>query len=755
MSRPPILAMALTLLAGCQVYPSPPGLEPLEQPRALEAAPPRVNATIPSVRSRGDFEARGVATTPVVESPAVPGATGQPGEITLNFVDTDIREIARTILGTTLKLNYTIDPNVHGTGSIETATPLPRSALLPALETLLNENGATLVEKNGIYAVVPIAVGAASNRAAGANAVGAGTQVVALRYAAAKDLAKTLEPFVAEGGKISADPGRNALLVRGDAAVRGTLISLIRAFDIDLLAGQSYALFPAGDSDPAKLAGELEKVLQAQGEGALAGIVRVLPMARVNAVLVVSSQPRYIDAAKRFVSLMHRAEDATARAWHVYYVQNGQSTDLELLLQRAFTPRNVAPTGAPPGETAPGAAQLTIGGGRGPGGGTTGFGGQGSTSGLGGAGGGAGTTTGTGGGATGGAAGGLGTAIPSAAPAPEAGAGLPATEPLSTETAPGPENRIRIIANRRNNALLIYATPSEYTVIEGMLRKIDIIPLQVLIEATIAEVDLNDALQYGTQFFFNVEKVANTLGPSGAFNPAFPTLGHLPIPSTLPYFILSKSPNFALAALSNVSKVKVLSAPQVMVLDNEPARLQVGQQVPVLTGTATSTLAANAPVVNSVDYHSTGVIMQVTPRVNSGGLVTLDIAQEVSDVAAAATNTVTGSPTFNDQIFRTRVAVQDGQTVGMAGLIRDNVSEGNSGIPLLKDIPILSAFLSTQNNSRMRTELLVLITPHVVHDQRDARALTEDLRSQLINAGLVPQQLQRKGVPGLANPNGL
>ena len=245
MSRPPILAMALTLLAGCQVYPSPVGLEPLEQPQALEAAPPRVNATIPSDRHRGDFEARGVATTPVVEPPAVPGAAGQPGEITLNFVDTDIREIARTILGSTLKLNYTIDPNIHGTGSIETTAPLPRSALLPALETLLNENGATLVEKNGIYAVVPIAVGAASNRASGADAIGAGTQVVALRYAAAKDLAKTLEPFVAEGGKITADIGRNALIVSGDPAVRQTLIGLIRAFDIDVLAGHGEYFSPS------------------------------------------------------------------------------------------------------------------------------------------------------------------------------------------------------------------------------------------------------------------------------------------------------------------------------------------------------------------------------------------------------------------------------------------------------------------------------------------------------------------------------
>jgi general secretion pathway protein D len=144
----------------------------------------------------------------------------------------------------------------------------------------------------------------------------------------------------------------------------------------------------------------------------------------------------------------------------------------------------------------------------------------------------------------------------------------------------------------------------------------------------------------------------------------------------------------------------------------------------------------------------------VTPRVNSGGLVTLDIAQEVSDVAQTpAVNSVQGSPTFNDQTFQTRVAVQDGQTVGMAGLIRDNSSQGNSGIPLLKDIPVLGSLFSTQANSRARTELLVLITPHVVRDQRDARALTEDLRSQLINAGLVSQQLERRGVVGSANPN--
>ena len=751
--RPIALPFALILPGACQ-QPSQPGLEPLEQTSSLQAAEPRVSGAIPAGRSRQRaFEARGVAPAPAVPSPP-PGTTttGQAGDVTLNFVDTDIREIVRTILGTTLNLNYTIDPNVHGTGSIETGAPLPRSALLPTLETLLNENGATLIEKSGVYSVVPLPAGATHNLVSGANAVGAGTQVVALRYASARELAKVLEPYVAEGGKVSADLGRNALIISGDPGVRQTLVGLVRAFDIDILAGQSYALFPVGDGDSAKRASELERVLQAQGEGALSGIVRVIPMDRVNAVLVVSAQPRYIDAARRFFRLTNQVEDATARTWHVYYVQNGQSADLENLLQRAFTPRNVAPTAALPGGTAPGAEQLAVG----PGGGATGLGGAaggargaGATGGLGGIGG----ATGAGG-TAGGAAGGLGAGIPTAQPAAEAAP--PATEPLSTETGPGgaAENRIRIIANRKNNALLVYATPSEYGIIEGMLRKIDIIPLQVLIEATIAEVDLNDQLQYGTQFFFRADHVANTLGPPAI--PNFPVLGSLTFPSTLPYFVLSKSPNFALSALSAVTNVKVLSAPQVMVLDNEPARLQVGQQVPVLTGTATSTLAAGAPVVNSVDYHATGVIMQVTPRVNSGGLVTLDIAQEVSDVAQTpAVNSVSGSPTFNDQTFRTRVAIQDGQTVGMAGLIRDNASLGNQGIPFLKDIPVFSLFFSTQNNARARTELLVLITPHVIHDQRDARALTEDLRTQLINAGLVPQQLQRKGIPGLANPNGL
>jgi general secretion pathway protein D len=744
-----LIIVSLLTLTACEDRPSP-ALTPLETPSALQPAAPRVNSVLGQDRNQQPvFESRGVAPAAPNLPPLPPGSADEPENVTLTFVDTDIREITRVVLGATLKLNYTIDPNVQGTATLEVARPLPRSALLPTLETLLNQNGATLSYRDGIYRVTPLATGAVTGIAAGPAAIGSGTQVVTLRYAAAKDLVKVLEPYVAEGGKITADTGRNALIVSGDPAVRQTLTSLIQAFDIDALAGQSYALFPAGNGTPDKLAAELEKVLRTDGEGPLSGIVRVVPMQRVNAVLVVSSQPRYIDQARRLFGLEGRVEAATARAWHVYYVQNGQSTDLENLLQRAFTPGHVSTTPGPPGTTAPGAEPLQMTSGR------TGLGGTG----VGGA-----TGTPSAFSQTSGAQGATGRQAPGTDAAGREGAN-PAAEALSppTETGgPEAENRIRILANRRNNALLVYATPSEYTIIEGMLRKIDIIPLQVLIEATIAEVTLNDTLNYGTQFFLG-HTVAGVLSFSPPITPATPlpagavtSIAGIPqgFASNFPGFVLANGIREVINLLAGVTQIKVLSAPQLMVLDNEPARLQVGSLVPVLTQSQQSTISANAPIVNSVDYRDTGVIMLVTPRVNSGGLVTLDISQEVSDVASLTTGNI-NSPTFNQRLLRTRVAVQDGQTVGMAGLIRDSDAQGNSGIPVLKDVPVLGGLFSSQTNSRMRTELLVLITPHVVRDQRDARALTEDLRNQLINAGLVRQELQRKPLHGSPNPNRL
>jgi general secretion pathway protein D len=717
----------LVLLAGCQTEPPPPpeALVPLPEVSVDSGvAPPRISGPVAQETSTAQPTVQYGAGPRVALVAPQPAASTAGGEFTVDFVDADIREIAGTILGTMLQVNYAIDPAVTGSGTIKAATPLNRDQLIGALQTVLAQNGLTLLIDGGIYRVLPAETAAAAAVVGTGNPYSAGTDVVALRYASARDLAAILEPFVAEGGKIVPDPGRNALVVSGEPAAREALARLVRSFDINLLAGQSYAIFPVSDGDPQKVAEEVQSVLLTAPDAALAGVLRVIPMPRINAVLVVSTQPRYIQEAKELIGIINEARAATARSWHVYYVQNGQSSDLEHVLQSAFTPNNVTSRAQPVGATAPGlpTATLTA---------DPGFNaaGGGSPSGV--------PAYGPDQTLTGGAA--------QAAPLEQA---TPAEEPLSQPeggVGAGEENTIRIIANRTNNALLIYATPEEQRVIESMLAKIDIVPLQVRIDATIAEVTLNDNLRYGTQFFFK----------DGGLQGILSNLTNGAVGGTFPGFVFAQTSGavrFALSALQEVTSVRVLSSPQVMVLDNNPARLQVGDLVPYITQTAISTDSSDAPIVNSIAYRETGVILQVVPRVNASGLVSLDISQEVSDVRATDTSTI-DSPTFLERSVRSRVVVQDGQTVGLAGLIRDNVTEGNSGTPFLKDVPLVGSLFGTQDNTRTRTELLVLITPHVIHDQRDARALTDDLREMLRSAGLVPQQLQAKPTTGLAFPN--
>ena len=742
----PVLGAAFAT-SGCAQHDQPLEPLPLTATNIAGVASPRVNGIVASDRS--------VTPPPQIAEGRAMSSNAQhssqltkSGDVMLNFADTDIREVVRQILGDILQVNYAIDPAVRGTATIETQQPVSKSELLATLQTLLSQNGATLVQNGNLYRVVPSAVAMTEPNMAGD--VTFGSQVEYLHYTSARDLARALQPFVGNGALITADVSGNALIINGEPAARATIVNMVHAFDVDIMANQSYALFPVTSGDPGKVAAELQKVFQTDGDGALAGMVRVIPMERVNAVLIVSAQRKYIEDARRLFQLVDRARAVTARSWHVYYVQNGQSGDLANLLQRAFNPHGGgSDTGTTGGSTAPGQEQARIAGSASPGQqeasgfntGGQGTGGQNSSA-PGGAGGmnsapgGAGGNSGANGQLVGGAAGNNDLPMP-----------LAETDSLSQGDDNSGPNTIRIIANRKNNAILYYATADEVSTIEGMLHKIDIVPLQVRIDATIAEVTLNDNLKYGTQFYFQNGGLSGLLsnGKVVSKTPA----------GDLPGFILSKGTSAVhatISALQAVTNVRVLSSPQLLVLDNEMARLQVGDNVPYLTQTAQSTITSTASVISSVSYQETGVILQVVPKVNSGGLVTLDISQEVSDVATTSTSNI-DSPTFSERKVRSHVVIQDGQTVGLAGLIRDNVSRDNSGIPYLKDVPVLGSLFGTQTNTRQRTELLILITPHVLQDQQSARSLTEDMREKLTNAGLVPQELTKLPQAGSDNPN--
>jgi general secretion pathway protein D len=670
-----------------------------------------------------------------------------PGPYSLDFADTDIRDAVTQILGGLLRANFTIDPAVHGSVTLHTVQPLSGRQLLPTLQTLLANAGAVMVPEGGLLRIIP---------AASANAVG--SAVVPLRFVSADDLAKVLQPLAGPNTRIAAEAGLNALLVSGDPAQIQAVRDLVRSFDVDELLHQSYALLPVDTGNAHDFADAMQGALRAKADPALAGLVRIVPLTRLNAILVVSSQPRYIDAARQVYALVERARRSSVRSWHVIYLQTSNADDIAYTLQSAFTPNNVTAVPQAQKQSAAG------GGGAGSLGGST----------LGGS-----SLAGSGGLAT--AGGGVGAGLGSGQSFNAAGSGVSGTNPLTPAAgtvtggnrpsgAAAPANpllgglepgagedtadSLRILPNAQNNAVLIYATPQEAETIQAMLNKIDVMPVQVRIDATIAEVTLNDNLQYGTQFFFKSGGINGILNTATAAvgNPAATVLG-----TSFPGFLLGGNGQggapLAISALQAVTTVNVLSSPQITVIDNQQARLQVGSLVPYLTASSQSTVTSGAPIVNSVAYQPTGVILSVTPRVNASGLVTLDVSQEVSDVNSATTTSGISSPTFDERAVSTRVVLQDGQTVGLAGLIQDSISRGNQGIPWLKDIPILGVLAGTQTNTRTRTELLVLITPHVIRSANDMRKLTDDIRDGLAAASAVPLLSAREPVSGSDDPN--
>jgi general secretion pathway protein D len=305
----------------------------------------------------------------------------------------------------------------------------------------------------------------------------------------------------------------------------------------------------------------------------------------------------------------------------------------------------------------------------------------------------------------------------------------------------------RIVADPRNNALLVYATSTEFELVSAALTKLDIVPLQVFIEATIAEVTLNDTLKYGLEWFFDVGNSTITFNTTGVTTSQ-------PKPNNL---IFTQAPGFSylfatsdirvvLNALTQITDVNVISSPTLLVLDNEPARLQVGDQVPISVRSSTSVTDSDAPVVNEIEYRDTGVILDLVPRVNSSGLVVLDIIQEVSDVASStftgATVTQTISPTISQRRIASTVAVKSGETIALGGLIRDSKTNAVTGVPLLSDIPVLGNLFKTTTDFQRRTELLVLLTPRIVRDSVDARTVTDELRRRLRAVEPLPALIQ-------------
>ena len=645
--------------------------------------------------------------SPVTVEGAEPAATGEGYD--LNFDNAPITTVAKVILGDILGVGYVIDPRVRGTITLTSGRPVAKSDVLFVLESALRVGSYALVHDTAGYRIVPggdaAGTGGIDIAADGSTKAGYGISVVPLRYVSAQTVTKLLEGFAAKAGTMRVDSARNMVIIQGIGPERRTAINTVLSFDTDWMRGQTVGIFPIHHSTPEPIISEIEKVMDT-GEGGLnQNLVKFQPIGRMNAILVATNKPALLKTARDWINRLDNSEISSTGV-KVYRVRYGDAKNIAGILNEMFG-------GGSSGSIDQATNQIA------PGGGLT----------------------------TSSSSSGSGSATPLTPVERLTGGPAPSKQLAGDNATPGASSRalgssrggasgsgavlpgIRITPDVINNSLLIYANEESYRIIEGALRQIDRPQLQVAFDATIAEVTLNDSLSYGVQFFLQ----SSNLGAPANTGSAVSTIAGATLGRVLPGFNLlvgsEANPQVVIDALHAVTNVKVLSNPSLVVVDNGVATLQVGDQVPITTGTA-NVLSANNALVSTINYQNTGIILRVSPRISANNAVRLDIEQEISNVStASATGSLT--PTISERKVKSTLTVADGQTVLLAGLISENQNGTRNGIPLLDQLPgYLGDAFSHQNITKTRTELIIFIRPQIIRDSVDAHLVAEELRAK-------------------------
>lgn len=728
---------------------APGDIDVLDKVRSLDIMPRQaqgVRADQPNVGVRGRAEVfEGKEITEIAETRSQPATSGGTtgGGYDLNFENTPIPTVAKVMIGDILNEGYTIDPRVQGTISLVSVRPVPKSDIAFVLENALRLCGVALLHDNAGYRVTQrdMALGEGRVESATATEPGYGVSVVPLQYVSAQTVMKLMDSFVTKPGSVRADGPHNLLLIQGTGSERRAAVDTAMSFDADWMRGQSVGIYPISNSAPEPIIAELEKIMDSGDSGLSQSVVKFQPVSRLNAILVVSRKPALLHTASTWIRRLDQADTARTSV-HVYRVKYGEAKQIARVLTAMFIGGLSSSLDSADNQLAPGSgSSLTSGidklsananspssaGGSGSRS-RSGTGGAGDSSGAkpltasSGTGIGAGTSTSVGSDALSGGGGGNG-------------------QPLM--------QGVRITPDVVNNTLLIYADQANYKIIEATLHQVDQPQLQVAIDATIAEVTLTNELSYGVQSYLTSKNLGLKANQGSILNTQS---GSAPIPSSsgtdaaaaagsianafinraLPGFNFlvgsEAQPSVILDALHAVTSVKVLSNPSLVVINNQMATLQVGDTVPISTGTAT-VLNSNNNVVNSIDYRNTGVILRVSPRININGNVRLEVEQEISSVQPTATSTLT--PTVAERRVKSSISVASGQTVLLAGLISEQQSGGRNGIPLLDEIQGFGDAFAHQRKKGTRTELIIFIRPQIIRDGTDAHHVAEELRTKL------------------------
>lgn len=652
---------------------------------------------------------------------------GSEGEVTFNFENQPIQAVVQSILGALLNENYTISPNVTGNVTFSTSKAITADQALPVLEMLLSWTNNALVRKQGRYEVVPVKEAVAGNLSLSVGnqriAPGYQVRVFPLKYIAPIEMQKLLKPYAKADAVVSADNAHSMIVMAGTAFELQNYERTIKIFDVDWLKGMSVGVFGLRNVDVAKIMPELDKIFGEKAETPLGGMFRFIPMETTNSLIVITPQPDYLKRVQEWLYRLDVGVGENGTQLYVYNVKNSKAADLSDHLNAIFTGRSSGAKSTT-GNTAPGLRATNIGGGSG---GAGGISNSSYSTGL------------------------------NASRQQQQRATTPANNLTTTGTgaptaaAGAKESDIRITAIEENNQLLIMATPGEYDSILAAIHRLDVSPLQVQIEAKVLEVSLDGDLQFGVQWWLSglINSGTNNTGyqygsgyQGNAGDRHRASLGGSSPPSVnggngVFWSYLNKNFQVALNALQTSGNTKILSAPSMVVLNNQEAQISVGDQIPILQTSivypTSSTVVGGSGATNTgigqVSYISTGVTLDVKPRVNPGGLVYMDVSQEVSAPGTPASGS--SNPPISQRSLQTQIAVQSGETVLLGGLISENNLVSDSGVPLLSSIPIVGKLFGNTERKRHRTEIIVLITPQVITNAEDARIMTDEYKTRL------------------------
>ena len=666
--------------------------------------------------------------------------------VEMNFDGADVQTVAKTLLGDILQLNFVVDPRVQGNVTLASAGPIPRKDVLPAFESVLRMSNAAIVRSGNLVKIVPIPeAGAAGAISVGAGEPGFGVSLVPLRYTSASTVAKTAESFLSRPGAIRVVQSRNLLLIQGTTAERQAALDVVATFDVEWLQNQSVGVYPLKSTSPETMIAELERIFETSEGGLGQGVIRFQPVSRMNAVMVVTKNPKLLAQTTQWVNRLDRS-DTTGTTLRTFRLKNGNATQVAKILNDLFVGQRSGGTAdAATKQIAPGveSAQSRLDS----------------------------VDRGSSGGS---AATSAGSSSDNRSANPIAAAFDSFSDRKNSETDAsggssaasggnvprGTFQNMRITADAANNSIVVYSNQEDYRVVERAIRDIDRPQLQVSIDATVAEVTLTDDLQYGVQAFLTSKDVGlgndkGSIGLLGAGQVAAQSAVLQHVAPGLNLLLGSETqPRVILNALSNITDVKVLSSPSIVALDNQPALLQVGDEIPITTSSATVLSNSATPIVNTIQMRNTGVILKVLPHVHSNGAVQLEVDQEISNVVNADQQTLT--PTIAQRRVHSTVSVISGQTVLLAGLISERDQKSQAGIPGLREIKFIGDLLGNTSNTKTRSEIIIFIKTRLIRNSVDAGAVTEEFRERLQSMRSDRSVINGTGVQsgyGAARPN--